>query len=146
MNYIRQSKAYDCSVIAIINAFKWTGIRFNVREHYKAICDAFKLDSCGVDNVRFYRFLKRNKKNLPFRVVKNIKNPTLTQIRKNVNDNRTAIIGINYRGFGHVGTVVKVTKKFIYLTNWGAPVQKIAIKTFKKWCKDWSIIYVIERK
>jgi hypothetical protein len=140
LKYLKQCKTDNCGLYALLNAARFFGIeKVNLRKlGYKK--------GIGVHPKTFEKFLKTSK-NLPFKLSEIIPIPTISEIKNSLSNQECVILGVDYKGYAHVGVVVKITNNYVTLANWwnDKPTRRVHVNTLKKWTSGWSIAYCLEK-
>lgn len=138
MNYLRQLNDDDCAIVCLINAFIFLGYRVNKKRLYKQLKKILKFErDIGVQPKHFDKIVKA-----VFYNITKKQNPKLKDLEY------PCILGIDFEGWCHVGVLVKSTKHYVYLVNWGKDhsiVRKVKKDTLKKWLNEWSVAYILKR-
>lgn len=145
MRYIKQYNKTECGVVAIINAFKWSGfnISYKLAKGYLREITNYQ-PRIGIMPSDFKRALKHKK--FPFKFIKTIELPTIEELKENYNKNRTIIIGIQLLNeTSHLMLITKITNKYITLANFDGKVKTFTLENFEYLLYQWCIGYVIEK-
>jgi hypothetical protein len=138
MNYLKQPNWYSCAPTALLNAFILLGYKVNKKQKYKELCLLLKLKkNYGTTQSRFHKALK-----YLFPNSKKIKQPTLEDL------NEPCILTVDNSYWCHVGIVLKSTKHYLYLVNWGTKyplIRKVKKDTFKKELNRRAVAYILKK-
>lgn len=147
MQFLKQRTTDDCGPVALMNAC----ILFGKKLSYQRNIKKFKKISGYVGGFgtppEMFEAALNKKKIYPFKVIDQVYIPSVKDIKKHLKSNNGVILGIDFRGWAHIGLVFKITTKYVYLINWGGKgiKRRVKISTFRKWISDWSVIYVLEK-
>lgn len=135
MNYLKQPNWWDCAPVALINSLIFLGHRVNKKHQYKQFSKMLKVkENFGTKQKNFDKLVRSI---FPFN--KPLRNPSIEDL------NRPCILGID-ADWCHVGLLIKITKHYVYLVNWGADyplIRKVKKDTLKKWLNRRAIAYFI---
>ena len=143
MKLRKQKNKHSCSVIALLNVLALQGKDYSYKHQYAFFSKLLKLDETGTSRKDFDKAIKSF-----FKDGLKKTNPKIKDLRKYVNNNVVVVLGTDYQGFAHVGIVLKFTKEYVFLCNWGRKhkvIRKVKVDTLKTWMSEWCVAYCIEK-
>lgn len=146
MKFHRNKTPFDCAVISIINTYVLLGHKVKFNSAYKYLTKKLKVNK-GVLPKDFDKVVMDKMPAL--NVIRKHKKPTIAILRKELKLGNIIILGTDYKGWSHIGVVLKFTKEYAIVINWGKEhdvVRKVHLDTLKEWMSDWSVAYVVKKE